>query len=609
MVGVLQVAPVVADQSLVIATGGVALVAVRRGMVEAQPDEAAPQEGPPGDLGRIGFVEQRLVLLGMPAPARLGATRRVFLLDDAGARAELAQADGLFRHAGVQLVGPGADVLELAVVPAPVAVVGRQVGLQRHRMVIRRAAVGIGGQPRGILLLGQRMQVGQQGADGLVAAVDLVAHAPDGDRGVMAVLADQLPQLGLDVVAERGGLRHRGVQRDLGPHHQAELVGPLVGVGGVLVVDQAQAGEAHVHQEAQVLVDLRGAHRHAAAGAAGVEVVDAMQRVGLAVEQETALRVDAELAQAHRQLHRVDHAAGVHQLGAEAVEIRIRDPLPQVRLPHVERRRRRERRAGREPQRLRPLRHGPPRGITQRQSQLALGRLVAVVAQLHLQLEARPLGAQLLDVHAHPGAAVVQQLDVGLRGLDEAHRPDQSAEDGEVARQRRHVRQLAVVDAHGDHVGPRPQQRRDVEAEARIAALVATGVAAVDPHVGGQGRGVELQEATRRAAGRDVQAAAVPGGAAVGTAAGLAVGHVVGVRQGDGGPGGIVEVRRLGARHVGALEAPGALQRGGHAGSLRVQGKQAERQGKQGAKHREWARKLGSAPPRTRRGKLMRRPN
>ena len=281
--------------------GLVALVAAGRGVVEAEPDEVAPQEGPRGELPCVGLVEQRLVLLGMPARAGARALRRVLLVQHARAGAVLAQADRLGRQLRVQAVGPGADVGELAVVPAPVAVVGGEVGLQRHRVVVGRAAVGVGGQARRVFLLGRVVQVAQQRDDRLVAAVDLVAQPPDRDRRVVARLAREFAQLLVQVGAEGRGLLHRRVQRDLGPQHEAEFVGAFVGVRRVLVVHQAQPGDAERRQHAQVLVDLGVADRHAAPRPAGVEVVDAVQRIGLAVQQQAALGVDGEAAQADRQ--------------------------------------------------------------------------------------------------------------------------------------------------------------------------------------------------------------------------------------------------------------------------------------------------------------------
>ncbi len=121
--GIFFCLPIVADQALVVAAGGVALVATIDGEIEHVPDALKPEERPARQLLPIHLMECVLVLFRVPAgPRILRIPSVVLVLVDAGSRAVLAQAGRLGRMGAVERIGPRTDIIGSAVVPAIVLV-------------------------------------------------------------------------------------------------------------------------------------------------------------------------------------------------------------------------------------------------------------------------------------------------------------------------------------------------------------------------------------------------------------------------------------------------------------------------------------------------------
>src|SRR5882724_8500362 len=117
--GVLANLPVVGNQPLVIAAGGVAFFAIVRGEIKPIPDQFAPQEWPRFHLRPSLLMKQILVFLGV---VRAGVGRfadGVFtVLPDARSGAVLGNAHLAAWIGGVEIVGPWTEVGRDAVVPA-----------------------------------------------------------------------------------------------------------------------------------------------------------------------------------------------------------------------------------------------------------------------------------------------------------------------------------------------------------------------------------------------------------------------------------------------------------------------------------------------------------
>src|ERR1019366_9799576 len=107
------------------------------------------------------------------------------------------------RVLGPRPVEPRAEVGERAVVPAEVLVEGEDVGVPVLR--IRGGVVGgVRREARGILPAHDRSELRDDGIRRVPAR--LVADAPEADRGMVVVLADELAKLLLRVLEEfRGG--------------------------------------------------------------------------------------------------------------------------------------------------------------------------------------------------------------------------------------------------------------------------------------------------------------------------------------------------------------------------------------------------------------------
>ena len=258
----------------------------------------------------------------------------------------------------------------------------------------------------------------------------------------------------------------------------------------MLIVRQADRVHAHLAHDRHVARDVGLAHRPALALAVLV-IADAVQAQRLAVEEQPAFGIDPHLTDAERLLDPVEDAAtGSDQLHRQAMEIGIGDAVPEVRVGHVERRRRRP--VGSPCQRHRAALLGLHRAgrIDQADDRLDPCRTRGVVPRAPRHVDRRSPAGDRAGRRIDPATAVIEQVEMHVVGDDQADRPIQPAMDEEVARQRQHIGSRgthiwrAVVDLNQQRVGrTRLQGRGGIEAEARKAARMAAQPFAVQPHL------------------------------------------------------------------------------------------------------------------------------
>src|ERR1017187_6829661 len=108
--GVLASLPVVGDEALVVAAGGVAFIATVRGEIEPIPDQFAPQERSRFHLRPGLLVKQILVFLGVVIAAVGRFTDGVFaVLPDTRAGPVLGNAHLATWIGGVETISPGSE--------------------------------------------------------------------------------------------------------------------------------------------------------------------------------------------------------------------------------------------------------------------------------------------------------------------------------------------------------------------------------------------------------------------------------------------------------------------------------------------------------------------
>ncbi len=462
-----------------------------------------------------------------------------------------------------------------------------------ERLAAAASAVDGGGDGtravQGLDVLGELF--GDLHAPGLGAFGDLVADAPHDDAGMIAVAQ----------------------------HHRAEVALPPVGevrvivlrVGGLLALPLIEGLVHHQHAQAVARVEKRGRGR-VVAGADGVEAVRlhqldaallgaidrggaeqavvvvqaaALQLDALAVDAQAALRVHFHSADAERGGHGVRRLAASEQFDLGAVEPGSARG-PQLRRGHVEDLLHAGGAAGGE--RLADVSRTDVRARRVEQANAdddVLGRRRAVLdldRHLHRRAVLRDLWsghAHAPQRHAHAPGGVQPHVAIDAR-----------------ARVPTAVAPL-VADADGqDVLAVAAQVRRQVVGEGGVSVRMIAQQSAVDPDVAVHVDAVEddLHLAPGRNGGRR-EALAIPARAShepAGVAAPLAqfgiertdprrhhgrspqrvfsvridgpwrkVLHAEIVRQVEGAPGGIVEVRELGSLRVAAEKAPSLVER------------------------------------------------
>ena len=288
---VLLYLPVEGHQTLRVGAADIAFVANRGTEVEHVPDEGTEKVRLGSDRGVIDLMNVARVFLrlitdaprtGRVAGADVAALWVVRVVGQGRPSSVLADAQRLGR---VQCMKSVKVLPELTfvgtVVPEEVTVYGVRVcnrpGLDRrrldHHVVDDVALLRKRCRAARVFRLGERLKAVQQRLDivvGIRLAGDdrddghLIADRPQADGGVVVLLADQFLQLLARVSAEAGRLgitrtcepsgadRTNGAavdERHLGPDHDAQRIGVIIGVLRVRVVGQTQGVRADLVDE------------------------------------------------------------------------------------------------------------------------------------------------------------------------------------------------------------------------------------------------------------------------------------------------------------------------------------------------------------------------
>ena len=487
--GILPDLAVVGDQALIIAAHVVALAAAGHGEVEHVPDERAPQVGTRLQLAPVLDVVVGLPVLRMPGAEGLGLLQAVGLLEDAAARAILADAYLALGMGGVLAVQPLAHLVDIVAIPAEVFVEVHPVG---EAVEVGIDGAGAHGGTRGVEPVGQVVQPGHHVRRIILPqGADLVVEAPHQDTGMVIVLQDEFRELLLQVLPV-GGTVHIDIDKgNLGPGHEAAAVHLVVHVLVLRIVGQAHGIGAHLLNEVQVLVVVAGLKGRQTLGTVLV-AADAVQAVGTAVEEEAPVRIGLVVAEAYLLLATVHLAPRPTQDDDGPVEVRVADTVPQVGTLHE------------------GLGHGTP--LACKGGDGGRMNLPAVIPQLKLHLAAvqrRLLGGQqglhpeagtllahlaLGKEHARRGIIVRRDAHVVVRH-QQLHAAIQAARQVEVAVDGGHIHALGVADHNLKAVLLSGLQVvRQLGHEGGIAAPVLRDETAVDKDIGHGLRGLHPQE-------------------------------------------------------------------------------------------------------------------
>ena len=298
--GVFSGSSVIGHQAHVALAGDGTLLQAFCVKVKQAPDEGAPQMGVGVDVAEGLFVHLALVFLGMPfslgRQAVLPQDGVQLVLGGVGPPAVLRKAHRPGIQAGDFLRG----ALKIAfAVPAREKIVGNQVGLpfvfhasaeRSGRLIVVRGQIafdGLGGiAAAGVFLVGQVVQLRHclLGVGKRTAAVlhEFVLQTPETDGRPVALLADQLGQLGFRRVQEAFFLPDVVDQRDLRPDDDALFVAQVIEQIGLGRMGQAHRVGPHFLNQDHVLLVV-GFQEGAAQASLGGMPVDAPERVRLAV--------------------------------------------------------------------------------------------------------------------------------------------------------------------------------------------------------------------------------------------------------------------------------------------------------------------------------------
>ena len=143
----------------------------------------------------------------------------------------------------------------------------------------------------------------------------------------MAVLQDQLSQLGAGVFHHGVVARRHGEHGDLGPGHKAGAIAQVVDLLRVLVVGKPYRVGPQILQDGEVFLHLRRG-RGAALALTVVMACHAVEAQAFPIEGEAVFGVQRYAAKAKWQAHLITNRITAQKPGRAAVAIRIRLSVP-----------------------------------------------------------------------------------------------------------------------------------------------------------------------------------------------------------------------------------------------------------------------------------------
>ncbi len=325
--GVLLDSAVQGDKSLVVPSGGAALVSGRAAEIEHVPDVGGPQIRPLHEDSCHVFV-----VFGLVALRVIPAFRFVRLPGDNALRPVFRQAQADIGVLFMKIIQPFFVFGVVSPVPAKIVIVAFQIGDPvEGTLGGEHADVGDGGQAGGIQLFYQGVQVsvvfhqaGFFAGDG-----DLIGDAPEADGGMIVILTDQILHLEAAVVMGGRILTLAADIRDFRPDHKAVFVTGVIEISAVLVVGQADGVGAQLRNQGSVLIVFFSGE-----GVSLPESVlvsgDAPQHERLSVQEEALLRIHGEKADAEAGSDLIRDLVAKDQRRGTSVQIRVFHTLPQM---------------------------------------------------------------------------------------------------------------------------------------------------------------------------------------------------------------------------------------------------------------------------------------
>ena len=370
----------------------------------------------------------------------------------------------------MEFVKPGAVHGGFSAIPSKVVVVGDNI--RNVDVFLVHGAVGKnrhGGQPGLVQLVAQVVQdavIFQKIGIRRALHGDLVAEAPDDDRGMVVILNDQLRHLADGIVPSSGHMV--GDIGDLSPDDHTPLITEVIEVLIVLVVGQPDGGCANLADQVHVLPVVLGKQRVSDLPAVLVPG-NAPQGIFLPVENEAPLGINGEGAAAEPGGNLIQNRAILKQLRLAGVQVGILPAVPQVDVFDAE--------------------VGVPAALIGSDN-LSVGTQQAVADGL----TGLVVGHENPDLHTgirsfhrrgdlNAGAAVIIQIKMGIGNADQVHVPVKSAIEGKVRYLGIHPAIGGVVHQNGQQVvvfqGP-----GHIHPPGGVAAVMMLQMFSVQKHIG-----------------------------------------------------------------------------------------------------------------------------
>ena len=230
---------------------------------------------------------------------------------------------------GVELVKPGAVVLQLAAVPAEVMVVGNGVG---DLDVLVMGGCGgdssHGGQTGGVHLMAEVIEhvvVVQNSGVRVSTGVDLVGKAPDHDGGMVVILGNQFHHLAAGVV--HAAVHMGGDVGDLSPNYQTALITEVIEILVVLIVGKSNGGGTHFADQIDVFFMVLRAQCIAVAPAV-LMTGNTTEGVLFPIEDEALVRMDLKAAAAEAGGDVVQNLLALYQIHFAGVQVGVNPAMP-----------------------------------------------------------------------------------------------------------------------------------------------------------------------------------------------------------------------------------------------------------------------------------------